>query len=506
MTEQDGTILDDDASVSLVPIDENGAVAVFARSPESARAVLDTLRPGTASTNVARLAFDTAVDGLGLSGAAVSGATSAATALASLQGVVQFAPETMALLNNGHHLMQAAATGQQMGTVVNSAGVVVANARFVPLGQAATVGSVAVALGPAVALAAIQFQLNRLENLLGEVKLITQSLLAEARTERWAEVEARIDRINRELGWVIELGTVPAHLIENIAGDAVALHAFAIATTELLASRVEDLSGRIRARDKRERLELQAQAIARDAVDLSLAADAWMAVETLRSFHIQQDSDPVAQRYGERVYGHALSTADTWRAQANDTLTDVQRLLSRIAAQEPNVLRRNDRRSASIARRVSNALAMALPEVEPRRLRTPDGTPGLDADAAALVLQEARWVLEPDADIEALVAVNINGEPGFRLETSERVLVGETAKFLAAGEYVVLGAAEDEDALLAKAGVTLDYSTPDALLVRRGKRAASDVVTGVDKAFGSARRRLGRPAGDGSSTDLDVLL
>lgn len=481
------------AEVTLVPIDDNGAVAVFAPSGKHALDVIAQLRQSP-SMDLSELVVGHTVQTLGLAGSTVTGASAALPALASLQGLVQLAPETLALLNSGHHLMQAAGTGQQLGTVVNASGTVVANARFVPLSMGVSVTTVAASLGPAVALAAIQFQLNRLENLLGQVKLFSLTLLAESRTNRWAEVEARIDRINREVAWAIELGTVPGHMVENITDDAVTLHAFALSTTELLATRVQDLSGRIRAKDKRELLESAAHAIVRDAIDLSLAANSWLAVETLRSFHIQQDADPVAQRYGEHVFEHAMSTSETWRAEADSTLTSVQRLLSRIAAQEHHVLKRNDRRTASLARRVSGALAQALPDVEPVRLASPAGTPGLDTETAELVLQEARWVLDADTEVLALIGVSVNRAPGFQIETPDHMLIGLVDDFLSSGTYIVLAPTPEVDEALSQLGVEVTFEKPDAQIMRTGRRAAAEMSSLADRALGLTKRSSRPPA------------
>lgn len=490
MSDQNTTDLSTEESVSLVPIDDSGLVAVFAASPDRARAVLADLRPGSSSGDIATATFDRSVDALGLAGTGAAGASQAVAALSSLQGVVQLAPDTMALLNSGHQLMTAADTGRHLGTVVTSGGKIVGNAQFVPLSNAVTVGTVAASLGPAIALAAIQFQLNRLENLLGEVKRLTQTLLDESRTQRWSAVEARIDRVNRELGWVIEMGTVPARLVDHLAGDAVDLHTFALATTELLTSRMGDLSGKIGAKDKRHQLEQSAQAIARDAVDLSLAADAWLAVETLRSFHLRQDEDAATRAYGERVYSHALTTSETWRAEAGVALTDVQRLLSRIAAQEPHALRRHERRSTSLARAVSRALSSALPDLEPARLVPPAGTPGLQPEVVEPVLQESRWVLAGASEVHALVGVSIDGAPGFRLETSRQVLIAETDRFLRTGEATVITDLENADDAVTAAGVDLSYDEPEAAVVRQGKRAVAQVASIADRAHALRRRNL----------------
>lgn len=476
---------DDPSTVDLVPIDTAGAVAVIATFPDRARGALAHLRHSVGTDGRALAAFDASVEALGAAGTAATGASSAVSALASLQGVVQLAPETLALLSSGNHLMQAAATGQQIGTVVaDVGGRVVAHARFVPVGNAVTFATVAASLGPAVALASIQYQLNRLDSLLSEVKTLTQTLLEESRVQRWAQAEARIDRITREVGWVLELGSVPHHLIDNLADDALALHAFALATTELLTYRMKNLSGLVRAKERRDILDTTAHAIARDAVDLSLAANAWLAVEVLRSAHIKRDDDPASQAYAERVYNHALATSQTWRAEAVDTLMDVHRVLSRIAGQEPHTLRRHDRHSSGLARAVTRALKEALPGVEPPELVRPEGTPGLESDLVAPVLQEARWVLDRDATVEALVGVTVNGEPGFRLETTQQILIANLDQFLTTGEVAAL-TRRDDASDVTDFGLVLSYEKADPPLLRRARRTASAVSTSTAKALGS---------------------
>lgn len=78
----------DPTDVTLVPIDDDGAVAVFASSNERALDVLAQLRQFDVSAP-ANKALDRAVSALGFAGAAAEGTSSAIPALASLRGVVQ---------------------------------------------------------------------------------------------------------------------------------------------------------------------------------------------------------------------------------------------------------------------------------------------------------------------------------------------------------------------------------------------------------------------------------
>ncbi|KMM45040.1 hypothetical protein CWIS_12880 [Cellulomonas sp. A375-1] len=292
----------------------------------------------------------------------------------------------MALLRNGAHLMQS--NGLLLGNVVGSNGVIVGNAAFTSIAAATTMATVAASLGTSVALAAVQLQLVRIQKAVERVGARIDVLLDESREVRSSEIETRIDRVIRESRWAIELGRVPESTLEELRGDGHALESYCRSTVRLLGRRVDSLGrGAAKAADRHEVLRREAGHIARDAVNLHAAADCWLGYELLRAGALGQ-SDP---EYAELIARSASERTDEWRQRAAEQVAVLQQRLRRIdAAPGKGLSSRTKRAVSDIAGQLAEAVADAIPDVEPP---TPTAIEvvGLGAEQRDDLLQELRW-------------------------------------------------------------------------------------------------------------------
>jgi len=130
-----------------------------------------------------------------------------ANASASVRGLYQVDAATQALLNNGGAF--AVKDGANLGTVFAN-GKIVAQGRFIP--ASVTGAQTAAAIGPALAMIAIQMQLNQISSLVSTNIALTGQVLSTIRHEQWAELTGLVATIDRALKQAREIGSVPESL------------------------------------------------------------------------------------------------------------------------------------------------------------------------------------------------------------------------------------------------------------------------------------------------------
>ena len=104
-------------------------------------------------------------------------------AFASVQGLYRISDATQALLKAGGTL--AVKDGANLGTVITSGGF--AQARFIPV-TAVSAAQTAAAIGPALAMVALQMQLSEITGLVRTNIALTSQVLTTIRNEQWAEL------------------------------------------------------------------------------------------------------------------------------------------------------------------------------------------------------------------------------------------------------------------------------------------------------------------------------
>lgn len=137
-----------------------------------------------------------------------------ANAAQSVQGLYRVNDATMALLNSGARL--ASKDGAKLGTLFQN-GKMVAQARFVPVSM--TAASTLASIGPAIAMIALQMQLDGINKLVQANIALTQQTLQTINQEQWAELAGLSKSINRAIDQSKRVGQVTASIWENVAGN-----------------------------------------------------------------------------------------------------------------------------------------------------------------------------------------------------------------------------------------------------------------------------------------------
>ena len=211
-------------------------------------------------------------------GNTATGGGNLANAVASAQGLYRVNSATQALLNQGAVL--AVKDGANLGSVWLN-GKLVAQARFIPIG-AINAAALAAAIGPAVAMVALQVQLQQISTLVRINIATTTKVLSTIRNEQWAELTGHVGAIEVTLNEARELESVPLTLWENVSGSEGALQK----QLDLYRRHVDDHVSKLEQlgrRERREYLDTNAEAIVFDTHALLSSLKAWTGYQALRA-------------------------------------------------------------------------------------------------------------------------------------------------------------------------------------------------------------------------------
>lgn len=167
-------------ATSLVPVDDEGTFLVFGALPEELGLEIDPV-PYLLDEQ-ARVFADTLADAAGIGNVLIQGWN----AYQGSAGLVRLAPETLAALRAGATPLTRG--GWSLGTLTKG-GKFAAQVRWAPAG-AAGVGAALAAIGPAVALLAVQWQLTKIGRAVERNIALTQTVLDELREEAWYELHS----------------------------------------------------------------------------------------------------------------------------------------------------------------------------------------------------------------------------------------------------------------------------------------------------------------------------
>ena len=170
-----------------------GLAVVFGDVPEGLELINLGLVP---SFDVAQLT--TALGSMGNIGTVVG---NVADSISSAQGLYRVNDATLALLKSGGEL--AAKDGAKLGAIFKN-GDLIAQARFIPAGM--TAATAIAAIGPAVAMIALQMQLGEISGLVRTNIALTTQTLKSIRNEQWSELEALAQAIDEAFKEARELG------------------------------------------------------------------------------------------------------------------------------------------------------------------------------------------------------------------------------------------------------------------------------------------------------------
>ncbi|MCF1597953.1 hypothetical protein [Streptomyces muensis] len=329
--------------------------------------------------------------------------------LAGMQGLYRISEATQALLRAGGTL--AVKDGANLGAVFLS-GRIAGQARFIPV-TTVSAAQTAAALGPALAMVALQMQLSEITGLVRTNIALTSHVLTTIRNEQWAELTGLVAAVERTVDQAREIESVPASLWDTVAGSEAALRK----QLDLYRLNVRGHLGQIDQPDTRrhrEYLRTNAEAIVFDAHALLSSVKAWTAYQALRAGRARvagrEDADEA--RLVDVVARDTRTELDSALAETTSLVASLTREL-RILAELPgrDTLAQSlpgKRRDAKAARQTS---ARLLEAIEPladalRPPAPPLEAPGVLCAPASLepepYLRVLRWFLEDGETLRVL--------------------------------------------------------------------------------------------------------
>lgn len=336
-----------------------------------------------------------------------------AEAAASAQGLFRVNDATLALLKSGGEM--AAKDGAKLGAIFKN-GELVAQARFIPASM--TVGTAIAAIGPAVAMLAMQMQLSEISSLVQANIQLTSNTLKAIRHDQWSELTGLSTAIDRAVSEASRVQAVSPTIWDSVSGSSALLEKELDQYRLNVGEHIKQL-GKVRGTARRQYLEDNAEAILFDTNALLVSLKAHTGYQALRAARARSNAEESEHeaKLVEEITADTRAQFESSMAQAAQLVKDLTREL-RIIAELPGraVMPLTKKKSASKGSRLTceqllkaiQPLADSLnPPVPP--LQTPDVVcmPGdLDLDQYLRVL---RWFIDDD---ESLDAVGFPYEPG----------------------------------------------------------------------------------------------
>ncbi|MBQ7808131.1 MAG: hypothetical protein IJ372_26355 [Rhodococcus sp.] len=391
-------------STTLVEVTP-GVAVVFGEVPEGLELISLDLVPSFDRTQLS-----TALGSLGNVGTVVGNIAEAAS---SVQGLFRVNDATLSLLKGGGQM--AAKDGAKLGSIFQN-GKVVAQARFIPVSMSAA--AVVAAIGPAVAMIALQMQLGEISGLVRtNIALTTQTLKA-IRNEQWAELEGLAEAVDEAIKEARALDTVTDSVWEPIASSRPMIHKELKLYRKNVAGHIQEVQ-KLDGRAHRHYLESNAEAIVFDTHALLSSLKTHAQYQAIRAALARTRS---ANDESEAQLADLI--ARNLPAEIDESLREIRQLTASLVRELRIIAELPGRATAPLTRKRKDTKASRLtckqlldaieplanklhPAVEmPSLPETVCAPPGLDLDPYLHVL---RWFL---ADGETLRSVAFPYEAG----------------------------------------------------------------------------------------------
>lgn len=200
--------------------------------------------------------FFTALSSIGNAGTAVDNISEA---ISNAQGLYRVNDATLSLLKSGGEL--AAKDGAKLGAIFKN-GELVAQARFIPVSM--TAATAIAAIGPAIAMLALQLQLGEVSGLARTNIALTTQMLKVIHNDHWSELEGLAESVDEAIQEACELGSITDTVWESIAPSGPIICKQLKLYQKNVVGHIEEL-GMLDGRARRQYLESNAEAIVFDA-------------------------------------------------------------------------------------------------------------------------------------------------------------------------------------------------------------------------------------------------
>ena len=225
------------------------------------------------------------------------------------EGLVRLSPSDVAAIKAG--LEPMAQNGWNLGSLTQN-GQIVQQIHWLPAGAQGAV-AIATAVGPAVAMLAIQFQLAKIQRLVQENIELTYEVLRVVRAQQWAEIRGLREAMMNAVAEARLLGQVSEHVWGNVSGKEAELRKQLNLLRSSVSGHMQELERLHSAKDRQKWLKGHAEAVLSDVQALVMANQAWFVYQALRAGHIAgtADSDP----QDARLLTQVVRTAKTEHAE-----------------------------------------------------------------------------------------------------------------------------------------------------------------------------------------------
>lgn len=340
-------------------------------------------------------------------GNAARAASNLPNAFVGMHGLYRISDVTRPLLAAGGRL--AVKDGANLGAVLLPGGGL-AQARFIPVTGVGAAEGLA-AIGPALAMVALQMMLNEVAGLVRTSIALTTQVLAAIRHEQWAELTGLVEAIDGAVRKAVEVGSVPASLWDTVAGKQADLDKQIDLYRRNVRHHIGQI-GRLDAHARRGYLEANAEAIVFDANALLSSLKAWAGHRALHAARARAagPEDNAEARLADSIARDTRAELDSALAETAslvDSLTRELRIIAELPgrATVPLTPGRKDSKAARLTcaclleaiEPLANALRPPTPQLE-----TPDvlcAPKGLDHKPYLRIL---RWFLEDGETLRCL--------------------------------------------------------------------------------------------------------
>lgn len=332
--------------------------------------------------------------------------------IASAQGVYRVTDATLAALNSGAKL--AAKDGAYLGTMLTNGSF--AQARFIP--YSVTAAQAAAAIGPAVAMLALQMMLSEVSGLVGANIALTAQTLKTIRHDQWSELTGLSKAVDRAISEATRVEAVTTSVWEPVSGSSAVLDKQLDQYRLNVKDHIRQLRD-ARGTARRQYLETNAEAVLFDANALLLSLKAHTGYQALRvaRARINGAEDENEARLADEITGDVRAEFDVALTEAGELVDGLARELRIISelpgrATMPLTKRRRDATTSrltcgellEVIQPLADALLHPAEElVVPGVVCAPEG---IELDAYMHIL---RWHMEND---ETLRGIAFPYEPG----------------------------------------------------------------------------------------------
>lgn len=385
------------ASTTLVEVTP-GVAVVFGEVPDGLELISLDMMP-----SFDRAQLSTALGSIGNAGT-IGG--NVAEAVSSAQGLFRVNDATLSLLKSGGQM--AAKDGAKLGAIFKN-GELIAQARFIPASM--TAATAIAAIGPAVAMIALQMQLGEVSGLVrSNIQLTTQTLKA-IRSEQWAELEGLAESVDEAVKETRELDAITDSVWEPIAPSRDSIRKQLRLYRKNVAGHIQEI-GKLNGRARRQYLESNAEAIVFDTYALLSSLKTYAEYQAVRAAlaRTRGTTDESEAQLFDRIARNTPAEIDESLAEIRSLTESLVRELRIIAelpgrATMPLTKKRKDAKASQITcRKLLDAIEpladMLQPAVEmPAVPATVCAPEGLELDPYLHIL---RWFLEDGEELRSV--------------------------------------------------------------------------------------------------------